>query len=183
MTHVSIMLTMMICDYLSSKYCNCIFGLKQMNKDNGTYTSSDEDEDIIQKPVDLPSTAKNILFYIEHHTVYHFTPNTYYIDGKNLYVKSGYMTDLYYRYDLEENAGLRLPLRLKNPRSTIFAEADILRTDERLFDEKYIEQLDIYSRDGECRSYFTERTDDEGTECPGPIGSFGSIPDYLLDDN
>ena len=169
MTHVSIMLTMMICDYLSSKYCNCIFGLKQMNKDNGTYTSSDEDEDTIQKPVDLPSTAKNILFYIEHHTVYHFTPNTYYIDGKNLYVKSGYMTDLYYRYDLEENAGLRLPLRLKNGRSIVLAEADILRTDERLFDEKYLETLDIYSRDGECRSYFTERTDDDG-----------SIPDYLL---
>ena len=132
-----------------------------VHKDNGTYTSSsDEDEDTIQKPVDLPSTAKNILFYIEHHTVYHFTPNMYYIDGKNLYVKSGYMTDLYYRYDLEENAGLRLPLRLKNPRSTIFAEADILRTDERLFDEKYLETLDIYSRDGDSYSYFTERTDD-----------------------
>ena len=140
-----------------------------MGKDNGTYTSSDDDEDnTIQKPVDyLPSTAKNILFYIEYHTIYHFTPNTYYIDGKNLYVKSGYMTDLYYRYDLEENAGLRLPLRLKNGRSIVLAEADLLRTDERLFDYKYIEQLDIYSRDGDCRSYFTERTEDDETipEC------------------
>ena len=145
------------------------FALNEMGKDNGTYTSSDDDEDnTIQKPVDyLPSTAKNILFYIEYHTIYHFTPNTYYIDGKNLYVKSGYMTDLYYRYDLEENAGLRLPLRLKNGRSIVLAEADLLRTDERLFDYKYIEQLDIYSRDGDCRSYFTERTEDDETipEC------------------
>ena len=142
-----------------------------VHKDNGAYTSSsDEDDNTIQKPVNyLPSTAKNILFYIEHHTVYHFEPNTYYMDGKNLYIKSGCMTDLYYRYDLEENAGLRLPLRLKNGRSIVLAEADILRTDERIFDEKYIEQLDIYSRDGDSYSYFTERTDDDG-----------SIPDYLL---
>ena len=56
MIHVNIMLTM-ICDYLLSKYCNCIFGLKQMTESE--YTNILSMWELLHNAVDVMRDAIN----------------------------------------------------------------------------------------------------------------------------
>ena len=154
-----------------------------MSKCNG-YCSSDSDEEnmIEEHLVDsLPNSAINLLYYIEPHTIYHLQPYIYYIDDTYLYTKC---ENGYHCYDLEPIRYMRIPLRLKNSvmheqdfdavslyqstnertvHQVVYAEVELLLTDERIRDEEYINALrhNVYSRDGSIEYFASDVSSEE----------------------
>ena len=162
-----------------------IFATHQMSKCNG-YCCSDSDEDeenmIEEHLVDsLPNSAINLLYYIEPHTIYHLQPHIYYIDDIYLYTRC---ENGYYRYNLEPIRYMRIPLRLKNSvmheqdfdavslyqstnertvHQVVYAEVELLLTDERIRDDEYINVLrhNVYSTDGSIEYFASANNSDE----------------------
>ena len=139
-----------------------------MSKCNGYCCSDSDDENMIEgNRVDsLPTTAINLLYYIEPHTIYHLQPYIYYIDDTYLYTKC---KNGYHRYNLEPIRYMRIPLRLKSdkPQQTfhqvVYAEVELLLTDERIRDEEYINDLriNVYSTDGSIEYFMSTNNSDE----------------------
>ncbi len=146
------------------------------NKYNGVCVSEsdsddDSDDNLLEQDVvdNIPWYASLLYFYIDGNIVYHLIQNAYYVDNTFLYVKSQYMDYLYYRYNLEKACrdGLRVPLRLRDGKSIVLAEADVLRGDEKLRNKDFLESLNIVRSD-DTTSLFL-RSHEEVDETMFPI--------------
>ena len=143
-----------------------------MGKDNGTYTSSDDDENmLVEESVDsIPSTAIELKYYIDGTKYCYLNSKTYFLDGTVLYSKLD--NGSYYSYDLQPIRYMRIPLRLSD-KSIELAEIELL-LDTSKQDEKYINELQqyVYSKSGSRKYYRKQIVEDDG-----------SIPDFLLSED
>ena len=154
-----------------------------MSKCNGYCSTDSDDENMIEEHLvgSLPTTVINLLYYIEHHSIYHLQPYIYYIDDTYLYTKC---KNGYYRYNLQHIRYLRIPLRLKNSvmheqdfdavslyhstnertvHQVVYAEVELLLTDEQIRDEEYINALrhNVYSTDGSIKYFVSDDNSEE----------------------
>ena len=139
-----------------------------MSKCNGYCSTDSDEENMIEEHLvgSLPTTAINLRYYIEPHTIYHLQPYIYYIDGTYLYTRC---ENGYHRYDLEPIRYMRIPLRVKSDKPServhhvVLAEVELLLTDERIRHEESINDLriNVYSTDGSIEFFMSDDSDEE----------------------
>lgn len=132
-----------------------------MKQDNGTHTSSDDDDNLIEEDLvdTLPETAIKLKYYVENHTICTLYPNQYFLDNTTIYSKRD--NGKYFAYDLQPIRCMRIPLRLED-NSIELAEIELL-LDLSYQEEKYINELQqyVYSVDGSHAFYDNETYDDD----------------------
>ena len=104
-----------------------------MEKDNGTYTDSDDDNLLVEEEVLCCVTRglNPLFYYTENDKQYDLQPFTHYIDDKYLYISRN-VANRYYRYSLvsARKKRMRIPLRMKDD-NIVLARADLLTSDNQ----------------------------------------------------